>query len=226
MHLLLPLTLVCLAGCGEDRMVSYGSQSSAILDQPRELSGSIFPDDTTQISNEQIAAALDGKVPLHDHGGLAVLSLGGWAWSEAGFTETARATVATALAGNHFIGDVETVPRLLLPDKITIPVLREMAARMQCENLLIYTVADDSRFDFHPFSPNEIHVALTIEAVLLNTRTGCLPVAVALDREATLEKKPDDPDDYLFVRRAQRDVVLGALKEISGRIDKTLAEVK
>jgi hypothetical protein len=216
--------LLLLTACGDERMTSYSPDASA--GQPRELEGSIFPDDQHQVSNEQVAQVLDGKIPLHDHGGLAVLSLGRWAWSDAGFTETARKTVADALAANRYVGDVATVPRLLMPDRVTIPVLREMAARMQCENILVYTVTDDSRYDYHPFAPDQIRVELTIEAVVLNVRTGCLPIAVALDREASFKMNPNDPSAYEFTRRAQRDVVLGGLKEVSARIDKILADVK
>lgn len=219
-HLPLLAIMLVLAGCGGGERAW---QPQADLPERRAIEGSIFPSDLAVVGNDAVNQVLDGKVPLREHGGLAVLAIGRCHLLDAGFAERVRAGIAASLAGNRYVGEVVTVPRMLMPNQVTVSALREMGARLQCENVLVYTVSDDARYDYNLFTKDQLRVALTVEAVVVNVRTGCMPIASSIDRETVVEEVAADHDRYEFARRAQRTCVSDALAAVCARIDALLS---
>lgn len=219
---ILAVLALATAGCYESPRMS-----AVPPPEPRPvIAGSLFPADVARLDNAQVAQVLDGRIPLREHGRLAVLPVGFIPFLDAGFAETVRARIAERAAGNRLVGEVVLVPRMLLPGRIDVPSLREMGARMLCENVLLYTVSDDTRYDARLFAKDHLRVDLTVETVLVNVRTGCIPSATAADRHVDIAQVDDDHDRYEFVRRAQRECLLGGLDEACGRLSQMESVVR
>lgn len=113
-----------------------------------------------------------------------------------------------------------------MPDKVSVTNIREMGARLQCENVLVFTAYSDARYEYKVFGKDEMRANLTIEGVLVNVRTGCIPLAVSVDKEHVIKEVSADYDRYEFVRRAQRECLSDGIQDICTKINGILAQVK
>ncbi len=142
--LILPLMLI---GCGDVRSApSYTSSPSNYELRGGMLEGSLFPSDTQALSNEAVDKILSGKLELKEKGRLAVLPIGGWNYHETGELGKYIGAITEALKPSAYIGEVVQIPRVLMPNQVTVPVLREVGARLQCENVLVYNISIDMRY--------------------------------------------------------------------------------
>lgn len=210
------------AGCAAPRSESGGIAAPA-AGRP-VLQGSIFPADNALLGNDDLAKVLDGQVALREHGNLAILPIGYLPFMEAGSGDALRTAIQARLAGNRFVGEVITVPRMLLADKVTVPVIREMGARLQAENVLVFTAYQDTYLDWSVIRKDELRVQLTVEAVVVNVRTGCIPIAMAVDKRKVVIETAADFNRYEFVQRALRDCLTEGILDVCGRIESRLRE--
>jgi hypothetical protein len=221
MTTLIPMMLVF--GCySRDQTDSYNGNSvpASVID------GSIFPSDLKSVSNEDVVKVLEGKIPLKENGNLAILPIGGMYFLDAGYTDKLKEKMKIEFGENKYIGDIVGVPRMLLSSKIDVSSIREMGARLQCENVLVFTAYNDSRYESKLFSKDEFRVSLTIEGVLINVRTGCIPVAVTVDKESVIKEQKADHNNYEFFRRAQRECLSNGIVDICKKINTVLIQVK
>jgi hypothetical protein len=216
------IPVIIFAGCtSAERMSAYNAPVNV-----NAIEGSIFPSDLKSASNEDVVKVLEGKVPMMEKGNLAILPIGGMYFLNAGYSEQIRKQIQESLGGNKFVGDVVGVPRMLMPDKVSVTNIREMGARLQCENVLVFTAYNDSRYEFKVFSKDEVRANLTVEGVLVNVRSGCIPLAVTVDKEGVVKEQNADHDSYEFIRRAQRECLSDGIKDICGKINVVLSQVK
>jgi hypothetical protein len=216
--LILPLLLI---GCGEVRsspaytsMPDFGMRAGA-------LEGSLFPSDTQSLSNEAVDKILAGKLELKEKGRMAVLPIGGWNYNETGELGKYISAVTEALKPSAYVGEVVQIPRVLIPNKVTVPVLREVGARLQCENVLVYNIGIDMHYQAKVFTKDESRNRVTVEAIVLNVRTGIIPVTVIHDKTIDFTQAKGE-DVYEFVRRLQRETAIIALKEASEQVQQKL----
>jgi len=222
-HLAIIMGSLALVGCGQsEQMMAYDGQGSRM----GAIDGSIFPADTQMASNDDVIQVLEGKVPMKEGGNLALLSIGGMHFLDAGYTEKITSQIHNDFKDNKFVGDVINVPRMLMPNKISVSNIREMGARLQCENVLVFTAYNDTRYEKNTFTKDEMRVNLTVEGVLVNVRTGCIPVALSVDKELVIKEQEYDFDRYEFNRRGQRECFSNGLKDICSRINHVLSQVK
>jgi hypothetical protein len=214
--ILLPVLL--FVGCGTERPASYSSAASAFeIHGGSMLDGSLFPSDTQAISNEALDKILSQKVEFREKGRLAVLPIGGWNYQETGELASYVQALSSALSASPYVGEVMQIPRVLMPKQITVPVLREVGARLQCENVLIYNINIDVRYDWHVFTKDTSRNRVTIEAILLNVRSGIIPVTVIHDKLIDFTQAKGE-ESYEFFRRLQRDTTLLALQEAAEKM--------
>lgn len=216
--------MMLLVGCGpSERMQGFAPGGG---NAPSPIVGSIFPSDLARIGNDQIVQVLEGRIPMKEGGNLALLPIGNMYYVDSGNADAFNGKIKSRLVGNKYVGEVCRVPHMLLVDKIDVPQIREIGARLQCENVLVYTSYDNYRYRAHLFAKDEIRASLTVEAVLVNVRTGCMPIALMVDEEVCVSEKASDDDRYEFVRRAQRECLEAGLMKACDRIDRVLCAVR
>lgn len=218
---LLLLAFLVLAGCaGQREMMAYRGHAA---DAPAAIDGSIFPEDLKLAGNDEVARVLDGRVEHRPGGGLAVLAIGAWGHSDAGAGEAVVARVREGMAGNRFVGEVVPVPRMLMPQRVTASAIREMGARLQCENVLVWSAWQNARYDSHLFSADQLEVELTVEAVIVNVRTGLIPLARTIDANRVITEAKADRDRWDLIRRGQRECLLDGIGQVCERLQRVLA---
>ncbi|MBI5095629.1 MAG: hypothetical protein HZB26_24740 [Candidatus Hydrogenedentes bacterium] len=123
------VSALCLAGCHSYKKVSVNPDFSS--GYPREeIRGSLFASDQAVLSNEDVERILTGQVTLPAKARLAVLKLGGYArHASTEHEQKAVEEFLKALGTSPRIASASMVPALLVPEKTSIPYLREAAAR-------------------------------------------------------------------------------------------------
>src|ERR1700747_2202281 len=172
------------------------------------LQQSLFKGDQAVLSDQDIARILGTQLKFADRHSLAILNLSFMnPWSEE-LAETERKNfdnLVDALKASPQLTEVHLLPSLLVPEKRTIPYLREAAARIQVDLLFVYT----SRIQYFRrdrfLKADEVHAQCVAESVLLDVRTG---IAVHTDRATesiATKKAPGDLNFDETVARAQSE---------------------
>ena len=121
--------------------------------------------------------------------------------------------------------EVELLPSLLVPAQPTVPVLREVAVRLQADALLVFRVSGDLYRNDRLFRSDQFKAYATCEAVLLDVRTGAIPFTTVVTREHLTQKQEGDLTDADAQRRAQQQAVLLALGEMGQEVAAFLLEL-
>src|SRR5688500_16413246 len=124
------------------------------------------------LSNEEIEKILGSKIQLPREGHLTVLRLGAsqevLSWA---FLSGAQNPLSI-LDSSPRLNRVSWLPSLLIPEKLTVPLLREAAARFQADLLLVYRSPCQRFQDYRIFGTDKAQTYCIAEGVLLDVRTG------------------------------------------------------
>lgn len=71
----------------------------------------------------------------------------------------------------------------MTPSKVSVPLLREAAVRMQADLLLAYRVGSDTYSQYRTVARDKVKAYSTCELVLLDVRTGLVPFTRVVSRE-------------------------------------------
>ena len=216
------IALGTAAGCGcVGRVVQVDNVASqAYLGRPR-LGESLFPSDQAVLSNEAIEQILSSRIVLPQTGRLAVLRFG-WRpevrwWSSESIVELHEEIVGgllDTLEGSKRLLDASLLPSLLTPEKQTVAYLREAAARYQADLLLVYSATSGTHRRKKLLARDQAKAYCTVEAVLLDVRTGIVPFTSAVTESATTTRSQDDLSFSETVQRAQLEAFNRAIARI------------
>lgn len=196
-----------------------------VLDQQDAAIPSLFPGDAEVLSDSAIRRILDYELGLSLNVRVAVMELGSqwsyrWWWSET--TARLRTELAVAFSGplltTERVDRVQLLPALLIPEKRTVPYLREAAARFQADLLLVYfpTCAEFERSRL--FGSDRHRAVCTIEGILLDVRSGLVPFSGFATGEFETQKTDRDYDERETVVRAELEAARLAAVELGERM--------
>jgi hypothetical protein len=121
-------------------------------------------------------------------------------------------TLSKALLASDQIAEVTPLPSLMTPSRLSLPVLREAAVRMQADLLLVYRVGSYTYSQYRTFARDKAKAYSTCELVLLDVRTGLVPFTRVVSRERLELKQPADLDLLETMRRAEQTAAAEALQ--------------
>ena len=215
------LVILFLTGCTtvstNPRPDSY---YSGLVSMPEPESGSLFSGDSAVLSDADIANILDYRYESPELSRIALMTVGGDRWSQwseemAVATERMRDEVIDKLEASPGVYDASFLPSILVPEKQTVPHLREAAARYQADLLLIYRSYCRSFEKYRLFAADRSKAYCGVEAVLLDARTGLVPYTSLSTRSFTAVKNKEDTNFRETVMTAQLNAVTDALGEVS-----------
>ena len=206
----------CAAGCAGSQHfdVAPGFAGGGLARWERgPLAESLFKEDQALLSNDDLKTILGSPVVLPERAKLAVVRFGRmpywWGWSE----EFMRANEAIdseflgTLRNAHRLRDVAYMPSLVMPPVFTVPHVRQAAARLQADLVLIYRTSTSSYDQQRWFRAKRTKAYSTVEAVLLDTRTGVIPFSTVVnERFAAAESKKDYGFDETVARAEQQAI--------------------
>ena len=220
----LPILLCLLSGCARKAITTPADYYSSLTYQNREvLSQSLFKSDQMVLSNEEIEKILGGKIQLPRQAHLTVLRLGSssevlsWAFL------SGSQNPLSVLDGSPRLTRVSWLPSLLIPEKMTVPLLREAAARFQADLLLVYRSPCQRFQDYRLFGTDQAQTYCVAEGLLLDVRTGVIPFSTATTQEVRVEEKPDDVNFRETMQKAEAQATANALTKLAQELSQFLA---
>ena len=218
----LTLMAFVLCGCATPRVSSTADYMlSARYQERKEIQGSLFPSDLALLSNEDIQRILTGRIALPSEGRMAILRFGGrgfWStWSEefGRIDEQTIRNFVEKLRACPRLKDVSILPSLLTPEKQGVAHLREAAARFQADLLLVYRTSSESYRKYRLLGKEETRAYCTVEAVLLDVRTGIVPFTSLAVEQYTAKESAEDLSFSETVRKAELEAIGRALLTIA-----------
>ena len=216
---LIPL-LVLASGCTASTRLAVPFEPAA---EPAPTF-SLFGTDGASMSEADVARLLSATVDIPAGARIAVLQVPssrrtgyryGYGITEddlrgrAATLDTLRARLLPAGAGS-----VVVLPSLLVPNEPRIPVLREIAVRLQAAGLLIVRVDSDILQNVRLFRGDQFKAVATVEAVLLDVRTGAIPFTTVVTRDVLTQKQDGDLSEQDARLRAEQDAIVLAFGEM------------
>jgi hypothetical protein len=216
--LIVALALLSVA-CAKKEPTTPADYFASSAYQSRELmQRSLFRSDQAVLSAEEIDEILGSRIELPSDAHLAVLRLGssedllGWAFL------TGTNHPFAVLAETPELSRVSWLPSLLIPEKLTVPLLREAAARFQADLLLIYRTPCQQFQDYRLFGNDTAHTYCVAEGVLLDVRTGIVPFSTAVPREVQAKETGADVSFYETMKKAEAAAVSDALSDLASQL--------
>lgn len=229
--LALAFCLVLAAGCTPRTSYPLLHESDPLRQRVAEESRagfSLFSDPSAGIEEAAIAHLLASRVEIPADARLAVLQVPGRSrthlYGFASLTEdelqTREAYLDTLRArlAPGGVREVEFLPSLLVPAQPSIPVLREVAVRLQADALLVLRLQGDLFRNDRLFGSDRLKAYATCEAVLLDVRTGALPFTSIVTRDLLTEQQDRDLTDAEAQRRAEQQAALLALTAMADEL--------
>lgn len=213
-----------LTGCAKKRPATAASYYASSEYQNRTLlQQSLFRSDQAILSNEEIETILSSRIQLPQKAHLTILRLGeadellSWA-----FLANADSPFAT-LADTPRLTRVSWLPSLLIPEKLTVPLLREAAARFQADLLLVYRTPCQRFQNYRLFGDDTARTYCVAEALLLDVRTGVIPFSTAAAKQVHARETKDDVSFYETLKKAESTATAEAISELAQQVSQFLA---
>ncbi|MCZ6880362.1 MAG: hypothetical protein O7F13_04450 [Gammaproteobacteria bacterium] len=225
----IPILLI-LSGCAAtlftaDRPGEYYQGSSEFKSE----NNSLFSSDTIVLSDTEIERILNYRYEVPPLNRVAILPFGwsvwsGWSEEMAVATEDVNEKLIKKLRASSKIYDASFLPSILIPEKRTVPYIREAAARYQADLVLVFRSACRSFQKYRFFRADKVRAYCSVEAVLLDVRSGLVPFVAVVTRNYNTEKSESDLNLRETILRSQLSAIADALEEVSSAIVGFLAK--
>ncbi len=225
MRQILIVLALASAGCG-----SAGALHSDPAYREREtLQTSVMKDEKAILSEDSIQKLLASRIVIPDKTKLAVFplehrGLHGEAWMGHSYTRPIEfiqaekeflTAVEDPLMKTGRFKEISHMPRLLLPSEPSLTRLREAAALMQADLLLVYRTRSElvTSRGFLFFSKDEVAVNSSIELFLMDVKTSVVPYAETFDGVHTEKEVSADRGIVDTQRRAEKEGTLKVIRK-------------
>jgi hypothetical protein len=202
--------LLITSGCAEKKMAGPPAPPppESILDTDSSFQQSLFKGDQAVLSDQDISRILGTQINLADHHRLAILNLNGanpWSEDIADMEAKNYENLVQALKGSPQLTEIRLLPSLLVPEKRTVPYLREAAARIQADMLFVYVTRIQSFRRDRFLKPDEVRAQRLAESVLLDVRTGIVLQTGRSTENIAMRKTQTDMNFSETIARSEAD---------------------
>ncbi|NOG52761.1 MAG: hypothetical protein HND57_00270 [Planctomycetes bacterium] len=217
---LMSLPILVTAGCVPSRSYDgamYGMAASYYQPDDQEFD-SLFKGDSELLTDDDIKRILGFNLQLQSQNRIAALRLGYtnfWSEAQAEIEHDGVDSFLNTLEDSSAVTHAARLPRLLVPEKKTVPYLREAAARYQADLLLVYDPTVNSFTKDRAFGTDKARAICTVDALLLDVRTGIVPYTISRTEEVLTLQTSDDFNLYETQAKAVSEAEARALKAIA-----------
>jgi hypothetical protein len=221
--------LVQTIGCAMKKTAppSMNAYQGIVANDSDRLQESLFKGDQAVLSNQDIEKILGSRLELADRHRLAVLRLNSRiAWSEelTDLESQNSEHFLQALRSAKQLTQVRFMPTLLVPEKQTVPYLREAAARFQADLLLVYTTRVQTFQHDRFLGPDEVKARSIVDSVLLDVRTGIVVNSAQVAESVSAKKTQGDLNFSETVAKAEANASGKALLKVADGVVAYLRE--
>ena len=190
-------TFLILGGCVAHRAASPPLESDVLhrFQEDGVNTESLFKGDAAVLSDADIARILASPAQIARSNRIAVMKLGTtryWSEDHAKSEQQSILTLLDRLRSAPSVTHAAELPQLLVPDKKTVPHLREAAARYRADLLLVYDTRVRTFTKYRGLGKDVARALCSVEAVLLDVRTGIVPFTTSGTEEVSATRVPED----------------------------------
>lgn len=193
----------------------------SVVGSDERLTESLFKGDQAVLSNGDIDRILTAHISLSDRHRLAVLHLNArsvWVQAIADIEAQNSERLIRALSTSPQFKQVRFLPSLLVPERRTIPYLREAAARFQADLLLLYGTGTRSFQRDRLVGTDEVRAESVVESVLLDVRTGIVVHSAQVREQMSARRTAGDVNFSETVAKAQAEANGKAMAKLADEI--------
>lgn len=177
------------------------------------------------LSEDSIRKILNSKVTLPNKINLAVVRLSDYA------DGLEFQTIEKELADKFYnksnwgsrVRTVIPVPQVMLAKPVTLNSLRQAAALLQADAIVIIKPVSYSDWKYQWFEQNKAKGITSLEVLFLDTRTSVVPYTSLITETSEILKASDDYSDYELMTRAKKASETKALLQVAPSIEKFIA---
>lgn len=227
-NIILGLISLALVGCGA---VSSQSRPDSYYSNTPKQAG-LDSDSLLGENDKKINELLNYQVQLPPLNRIAILKLSrdnNWRYYSNDFNTITDSIVEGFIAKlrtSTKVYDASYLPAMLVPEKRTVPTLREAAARFQADLLLAYRTSCSSYNKYRFLDPNETKAYCSVEAMLMDVRSGVITKSVVSTQDFVARKKEQDINFSETVKKAELEAQAKSLLDIAEEVAKYLDSVK
>ncbi|MBK9580170.1 MAG: hypothetical protein IPK50_14560 [Fibrobacterota bacterium] len=224
------VTLCVLTSCaGPVGAMSEPANGSLGITSSRDyqqITASVFDADNKVVSQEAVDKLLSSGFRFDDTLKVALFKVKNaqtFRYDYYGYTATEEfldmeqeyfSIVSDSLKMSKKVKWVKSIPSILTPKSIVLPNLREAAARLQANVLIIYSVQSDIFTDYKFFAKNEVKAYSTVEMIAFDTRTGIIPISEIKTAKNIQQQAREDANLSEAKKRAQKMAIIESLKNV------------
>jgi hypothetical protein len=221
MRKLILLTLVIVTGCGS--VSTQKPPPNAI--EPHDPEESLFASDAELLSDDDINRILKTRVHIPEAIRVGLIFLEHRSLPDYGRywyyyrieepTEELRLAVKPVLRlrDDDRVYDVSYLPTFLLPEQLTVGVIREAGARYQADWVLLFKTETRSYSKWRPFRPDQARAYCVAECAVLDVRTGIIPFTSRAKQNITIEEEDKEWSATETVERSELVAIEAAMNE-------------
>lgn len=220
MGFVLLLAFLSADGCAMKKMPPPLAPPLSDGGESDRLQESLFKGDQAVLSNQDIDRILTARITLDDRHRLAVLRLNSrniWFQEIADIDAQNSERFLRALSSTQ-LTQVRFMPALLIPERRTVPYLREAAARFQADLLLIYGTRIQTFRRDRLIGTDEVHAEAAVESVLLDVRTGIVIHTAQTAESIAAKKAPGDLNFAQTIAKAEAEATGKALLKLAAAV--------
>ncbi len=174
---------------------------------------SLFPADQAAIGDAALTEILNGTLDLPATVRLAVVPVGqtpSFSGFAPEFAERSRAIDAQFLGGlrdSDRIDYAQYLPQMLTPREVSVPQLREAAARYRADMVLIVHTATRQYKNDRLLGKDRVRAYCDVEAVLVDVRSGTVPFSTNTTESFLATKAGNDLNFKDTIARANQEAI-------------------
>ncbi|MEZ5040732.1 MAG: hypothetical protein R2828_12585 [Saprospiraceae bacterium] len=227
---LLFLLLLISSSCELSKNIPPASYASPNPTEPSYLTKSLFNFADRTLSEEDIAQILNSEIKLPDTIRLAILNYSDNTsnryyynyWNNEEYLKLQQAYIdvfKTTLSANSQVKKIILMPKLMIGTSPNIFTLRESAVRLQANLFLVFSIHSDIYYQYKVFKKNEAKAFATVEALLMDVKTGIIPYSEIITRDNQVTRTEADLNDQDTQKRAENGAIYKTLEELSARLN-------
>ena len=223
--IVLLLIIVC-SSCSTYRQTEGVLAQGYGFDEPvGSITQSLFEDESSMITEENIQKILDGDYALPNNLRTSIINLkkneGRFYWSNEEYLKSQQTYLdlfKNKFTSSDRITQVKAIPDLLLSDQLTFTNIREAAVRTQSDIVIVYSIDSDLYSKYKLFTKNDIKAYATMQLIILDIRTGLIPFLTIVTKEFLSQKQEGDFNETEAANRVKNQAVLLTIEEIGQQI--------
>lgn len=221
------MALLLIQSCSSSSTKSTYTQS-AQYQKRKVIKKDYLNNKGKNLSAQEISGLLNKKINLKRPLKMAVVKLShknelhtnAMAFDQTSFqksiiTKANSAHFKNIVKNSKYIQDVSLIPEFIMPKEDDFKSLRDVAALMQADLLLILKTNSYTDYDFNMTEKNKAKAIATIQAIVLDVKTGVIPFTSIATNEFLAKKEKKDFSNKELKIRATITAEDNSLKELS-----------